>query len=206
MSFETIFIESMDEGSARTLTGRIQRLLRELGKEYLIEKGAFLDIGTGDGSFLVPLSRLYPNARICGLTKPRCEEEAKRKNPNAEIRVGYFQDMPFPDYSVAVAMSNNIFDYAKESTHMIGRKRCKNVTYSISELVRELKRVLVPEGIYVPGEYRLKNTLSEDGWKLFYTNFQVVPSSDPEDMIFQKPPYDNAVQLHRPFLQENAAA
>jgi ubiquinone/menaquinone biosynthesis C-methylase UbiE len=91
-----------------------------------------LDLGCGDG---YELSIIQPKgALIFGLDS--CEEMvdlAKQKNPDGIIKVGYLEDIPFPDHTFDVVISKWTFQ----------------ANSSIDPIYKEIARVLKPGGSFI---------------------------------------------------------
>jgi ubiquinone/menaquinone biosynthesis C-methylase UbiE len=91
-----------------------------------------LDVGCGTGELLARLAAKYPDARLAGLDPvPAMLEKAKRKlSDKVELRVGWANELPWPDATFDRVVSCNMFHYI---THPV-------------EAVREMERVLRPGG------------------------------------------------------------
>jgi ubiquinone/menaquinone biosynthesis C-methylase UbiE len=91
-----------------------------------------LDVGCGTGELLARLAAKYPDARLAGLDPvPGMLEVAKGKlSGKVELRVGWANELPWPDASFDIVVSCNMFHYI---THPV-------------EAVREMERVLRPGG------------------------------------------------------------
>ncbi len=91
-----------------------------------------LDIGCGTGELLARLAAKYPDARLAGLDPvPEMLEVARGKlSPRVDLRVGWANELPWPDDSFDVVVSCNMFHYI---THPV-------------DAVHEMERVLRPGG------------------------------------------------------------
>jgi ubiquinone/menaquinone biosynthesis C-methylase UbiE len=91
-----------------------------------------LDVGCGTGELLARLAARYPAARLAGLDPvPQMLEVARSKlSDRVDLRVGWANELPWPDASFDVVVSCNMFHYI---THPV-------------DAVREMERVLVPGG------------------------------------------------------------
>jgi ubiquinone/menaquinone biosynthesis C-methylase UbiE len=91
-----------------------------------------LDVGCGTGELLSRLAARYPDARLAGLDPvPEMLQVARGKlSPAVELRVGWANELPWPDRSFDLVVSCNMFHYI---THPV-------------EAVREMERVLRPGG------------------------------------------------------------
>ena len=91
-----------------------------------------LDVGCGTGELLVRLAAKFPRARLAGLDPvPAMLEVARRKlSEDVELRIGWANELPWPDASFDLVVSCNMFHYI---THPV-------------EAVREMERVLRPGG------------------------------------------------------------
>ncbi len=110
-------------------TRETMRRLRLAGTERV------LDVGCGTGELLARLAAKYPSARLAGLDPvPEMLEVAKGKlRPGVDFRVGWANELPWPDSSFDVVVSCNMFHYI---IHPV-------------EAVREMERVLRPGGSIV---------------------------------------------------------
>ena len=91
-----------------------------------------LDVGCGTGELLSKLAAKYPAARLAGLDPvPEMLNVARGKLPaNVDLRVGWANELPWPDSSFDVVVSCNMFHY---------------VTHPVAA-IREMERVLRPGG------------------------------------------------------------
>lgn len=91
-----------------------------------------LDVGCGTGELLARLAAKYPAARLAGLDPvPEMLEVARQKlRPGVELRVGWANELPWPEESFDVVVSCNMFHYI---THPL-------------EALGEMDRVLRPGG------------------------------------------------------------
>jgi len=91
-----------------------------------------LDVGCGTGELLARLAAKYPDARLAGLDPvPDMLEVAKRKlSDKVDLRVGWANELPWPDASFDIVVSCNMFHYI---THPV-------------EAIQEMERVLRPGG------------------------------------------------------------
>lgn len=180
---------NMDWDCAYSLAKRIKYTLTNLGLDHIAQSGTILDIATGDGKLLTELSKLYPSARFYGLS---WEDAAKRNNPEADIRGGLIENLPFEDSGITIATSFNIFDYAEESRSRLsgfdtGKVRIKESTFRLKELESEVYRVLKPDGLYIPMELKIGEYFSLENWKIFQERFEVLESHSPDIMlVFRK--------------------
>jgi len=110
-------------------TRETMRRLRLKGTERV------LDVGCGTGELLARLAAKYPSARLAGLDPvPEMLEVAKGKlRPGVDFRVGWANELPWPENSFDVVVSCNMFHYI---IHPV-------------EAVREMERVLRPGGSIV---------------------------------------------------------
>jgi ubiquinone/menaquinone biosynthesis C-methylase UbiE len=95
-------------------------------------KERVLDVGCGTGELLARLAAKYPGASLAGLDPvPAMLDMAREKlSPNVDLRVGWANELPWPDASFDVVVSCNMFHYI---THPV-------------EALREMERVLRPGG------------------------------------------------------------
>lgn len=91
-----------------------------------------LDVGCGTGELLVRLAAKYPNASLSGLDPvPEMLAVARTKlSANVELRVGWANELPWPDGAFDVVVSCNMFHY---------------ITHPVAA-VQEMERVLRPGG------------------------------------------------------------
>lgn len=100
----------------------------------LPENVSILDVGCGTGNLLVRLRERFPNARLAGVDPtPEMIARAKSKVPDANLREGVGESLPFPDAA---------FDAVTcvESLHHHRDQR---------RSVREMVRVLKPGGTLI---------------------------------------------------------
>ena len=91
-----------------------------------------LDIGCGTGELLSRIAAKYPAASLAGLDPvPEMLAVARKKlSASVELRVGWANELPWPDASFDVVVSCNMFHY---------------VTHPVAA-IREMQRVLRPAG------------------------------------------------------------
>ena len=91
-----------------------------------------LDVGCGTGELLSRLAARYPDARLSGLDPvPEMLEVAKGKlSAGVDLRVGWANELPWPDAAFDVVVSCNMFHY---------------ITHPVAA-IREMERVLRPGG------------------------------------------------------------
>ena len=142
---------NMDWDNARDFADYFQRILRALSLEHLLMGGSFLDIGCGDGKLIHEIAKLYPTTKYFGVDHDSNQvERAKRNNPDADIRQGYFHNLPFEDAIFTVASSDNIFSYARKGDRILSGEI--PTTFRVEDLSREVYRVLKKGGVYCAGE------------------------------------------------------
>jgi ubiquinone/menaquinone biosynthesis C-methylase UbiE len=102
-----------------------------------------LDVGCGTGELLARLAAKYPAAHLSGLDPvPEMLEVAREKlSERVELRVGWANELPWPEASFDLVVSCNMFHYI---THPV-------------VAVQEMERVLRPGGRL--GDYRLVRRL-----------------------------------------------
>ncbi|NJL89160.1 MAG: methyltransferase domain-containing protein [Coleofasciculaceae cyanobacterium SM2_1_6] len=91
-----------------------------------------LDLGCGTGALIQGLWEMSPEAEFVGI-EPCIEmlEIAKQKLPNSvQLKVGYANNLPFPDNYFDVVVSTNAFHYFRNPV----------------QALQEAKRVLKPNG------------------------------------------------------------
>jgi len=91
-----------------------------------------LDVGCGTGELLVRVAAKYPGAKLAGIDPvPAMLEVARTKLPlQVDLRVGWANQLPWPDGTFDLVLSCNMFHYI---THPV-------------DAVREMERVLRPGG------------------------------------------------------------
>ena len=91
-----------------------------------------LDVGCGTGELLARLAAKYPKAALAGIDPvPEMLAKAKGKLPaQADLRVGWANQLPWPDASFDIVVSCNMFHY---------------ITQPVAA-IQEMERVLVPGG------------------------------------------------------------
>src|SRR6266850_5099130 len=72
-----------------------------------------LDIGCGTGELLARLAAKYPAARLAGLDPvPEMLAVARSKlSENVDLRVGWANELPWPDAAFDLVVSCNVFHY-----------------------------------------------------------------------------------------------
>ena len=91
-----------------------------------------LDLGCGTGELLARVAAKYPSVRLTGLDPvPEMLEVARSKlRPDVDLRVGWANELPWPDETFDVVVSCNMFHY---------------ITHPVAALT-EMERVLRPGG------------------------------------------------------------
>jgi ubiquinone/menaquinone biosynthesis C-methylase UbiE len=91
-----------------------------------------LDVGCGTGELLARIAAKYPSARLAGIDPvPEMLEVAREKLvDDVDLRVGWADELPWPDESFELVVSCNMFHYV---THPV-------------VAIREMNRVLYPGG------------------------------------------------------------
>ena len=91
-----------------------------------------LDVGCGTGELLARLAAKYPAAHLSGLDPvPEMLEVAREKlSERVELRVGWANELPWPEASFDLVVSCNMFHY---------------ITHPVAA-VQEMERVLRPGG------------------------------------------------------------
>ena len=91
-----------------------------------------LDVGCGTGELLARIAAKYPAARLAGLDPvPEMLEVAKSKlSARVDLRIGWANELPWPDNSFDLVVSCNMFHY---------------ITHPVAA-VREMERALRPGG------------------------------------------------------------
>lgn len=95
-------------------------------------KDHVLDVGCGTGELLVRIAAKHPGAKLAGIDPvPAMLEVARSKLPaHIDLRVGWANELPWPDGTFDLVVSCNMFHYI---THPV-------------DAVREMERVLRPGG------------------------------------------------------------
>ena len=176
---------------ARLLASDIGYIVeRIIGLKPIVESGSILDIGCGDGKLIAELAKIYPKARRYGLSNRYDVAEARKNNPDADIKVGLIQNLPFENDLIQFATTSNTFDYAEESLGLRledgTRLRIKPATFKLEDLAREVKRVLVPGGIYILFEGGFEDYLSLDTWAIFERHLEPLHKETSGFRIFRK--------------------
>lgn len=91
-----------------------------------------LDVGCGTGELLSRLAAKYPEAALAGMDPvPEMLAIAKGKlSEKVDLRVGWANELPWPDASFDIVVSCNMFHY---------------ITHPVAA-IQEMERVLVPGG------------------------------------------------------------
>ena len=91
-----------------------------------------LDVGCGTGELLSRIAAKYPAASLAGIDPvPAMLEVARKKlSDQVDLRVGWANELPWPEASFDVVVSCNMFHY---------------VTHPVAA-IREMQRVLRPGG------------------------------------------------------------
>jgi SAM-dependent methyltransferase len=180
---------NMSWNSADAFVNAIGYGLHRLDLIDLIEDGTILDVACGDGKLLAKLAENYPKSRYFGLSSEIYQ--ARENNPNADIRDGSIQNLPFPNGTVGIITSTNIFDYAEETRETMNAngkgRRIKPSTFLLRDLVNEAHRVLRYGGLYIPIEDNIPRFFSQENWNYFNKGFDELETHSPETMkIFKK--------------------
>ncbi|MBI4176944.1 MAG: class I SAM-dependent methyltransferase [Candidatus Aenigmarchaeota archaeon] len=126
-----------DEHAIKTL----HEYLKAAGIGISILDDAILDVGCGEASFLEAAGKYHPRARLIGIdTDPDAVEAAKKRVPNADIRLANAQQIPFPSGSFTVVHSAQLFYYDGFWD--------PPKTLEVPKVVAEIYRVLNRGGIY----------------------------------------------------------
>ena len=150
MTMEEIYIYS-DESEARDLAEIFRRLFDE-HYQHLGEDIVIAELSCGIGLILKHLSRLSPQAQIFGIDiDPRVAEIARSSLPSARIDTGDIIQTPWRNESVHLVTSNLIYDYSGRGVFP--------ATYTLGGLAKELDRILIPGGAFIPssGDYLFCN-------------------------------------------------
>jgi len=139
------------------------------------ESRSLLDIGCGDGKVLKRLTELYPSGNFYGLSTKVAQ--ARSNNPNAIIKEGRFQKLPFEDGLLDIVFGVDILDYAEEAEIPVIPIR----TYKLQELLCNVHRVIKPGKHYIVVErFSIERNFSQN-LGLFSRYFTEVGSGKVDD-------------------------
>jgi ubiquinone/menaquinone biosynthesis C-methylase UbiE len=121
-----------------------------------------LDAGCGTGLTTLRIAQQYPGCRVCGIDlSPKMIEAARndaaKRGLDVDLRVGSITELPYPDGSFDVVLTNIMFHHLD-----LAEKR---------QAVAEIVRVLRPGGRYVSAEFgpRVRNPVERRLAKGEYT-------------------------------------
>ncbi len=124
---------------------------------YLLERhyphlleGRFLDLFCGKGYLLQGIAQDKPELEVYGVDgNAQAIADAHTICPTGHFIEQICPPLPYDSDFFHIVCANNIMDYA-DTQRIVGNVFPE--TFSFSELSAEIYRVLLPEGIYVPGD------------------------------------------------------
>ena len=130
----------------RVLGGRGHEAFRRHVLELAVLKGGecLLDAGCGTGMMALRIAARYPNCTVHGIDlSPKmiaaARRDAEERGLTVDFRVGSIIDLPYPDDSCDVVITNIMYHHLD-----LAEKR---------QAVAEIARVLKPGGRYVSAEF-----------------------------------------------------
>jgi ubiquinone/menaquinone biosynthesis C-methylase UbiE len=148
----------------RVLGGRSHEAFRRHVLELAALKGdeCLLDAGCGTGMMALRIAAWHPNCKVHGIDlSPKmiavARRDAEEQGLTVDFRVGSIIDLPYPDDSFDVVITNIMYHHLD-----LAEKR---------QAVSEIARVLKPGGHYVSAEFgpRARNALQRHLAKGEYT-------------------------------------
>lgn len=119
---------------------RILDSFGDLDTKTLFCEGPIVDLGCGDGTLLYELKRKFNTPKVVGV-----DRDPDRKYDNVEYVQANLKRSGLPNNFAKVVVSTFIIDY-------IGGPGSYNGDFTFTDLFKEVDRLLVPGGIYIPIE------------------------------------------------------
>ena len=144
--------------------GRKHKVFRQHVLELVALEGGewLLDAGCGTGMMALRIAARYPNCTVHGIDlSPKmiavAQRDAEEQGLAVDFRIGSITDLPYPDASFDVALTNIMYHRLD-----LAEKR---------QAVAEIARVLKPGGRYISSEFgpRARNALQRHLAKGEYT-------------------------------------
>ena len=117
----------------------LQLCIKELPKE-----GNVVDVGIGTGNLSKQILETYPNIELVGVepSLSMCRQ-CKKKLPQIPLYIGHFLQIPLEDHCMDAIVSTYAFHHCKTDEKL--------------QAMKEIKRVLKPNGICILGDLMFEN-------------------------------------------------
>lgn len=156
---------------------------RQVDAEYYIRCLAtqqhvdFLDLGAGDGRSFDVASAAFPDLSWVGVDIENSPEVASRSRTDCRFMTYDGVNLPYPDNTFDIVYSRQVFEHVRHP----------------EALLREIRRVLKPGGVFVGSVSQLEPFHSYSYWNFTYYGFAVLAHDAGLSLVEFRPGIDGVM-------------